>query len=155
MPNQCFKKVHTWIPALWGEAGYEILPRKMLILSLMVTDTLSLRSKMCSMSQFQPNGCICRGTEAVMTGKSNYGCEPSVSSFIKYIITWFLVGTAKSFLFSHVLIAEHLPNRQRSKLSCFMQQIIYGILHSLNLIYSNLNVTATKEINHKVIQFNF
>lgn len=134
---------------LWGEAGYEILPHKMLILSLMVTDTLSLSSKMCSMSQFQPDGCICRITEAVMTGKSNYGCEPSVSSFIKHIITWFLVVTAKSFLFSHVLIAECLlPNMQRSKLSCFMQQIVYRILHSLN-------VTATKDISHPDMQFKF
>lgn len=52
MPNHFFLNAYL-DSVLRGETGYEILPCKMPILSLMVTDLLSLRNKMCSMFQFK------------------------------------------------------------------------------------------------------
>lgn len=100
---------------LQGETGYEILPCKMPILSLMLMDLLSQRNKTCSMFQFKADAFA----EAVMTGSLAMDGNQMWAHSSNTSLHGFGSDCAKSFLFLLVLITEHCPKMWRNKLICF------------------------------------
>lgn len=118
VPNHFFFFNSYLDSVLRGETGYDILACKMPILSLMITDLLSLRNKMCSMFQFKVDAFAESQKQSwlgslAMDGNQVWAHSSNTS------LHGFGSDCAKSFLFLLVLITEHCPKMQRNKLICF------------------------------------